>query len=452
MTRDLGIKILFTVHWGAFWLRVLSRDPFTSSRLLPPPLLLHGKVMANLNMRLLPASRPMVKGLCPPKVGKLAVGVGSKAHIVRSTSVSKGLDFSKIKTEEQFLGAMEMGAKSGILPDGLLELWKDFFENYKAAVLSSGVEDAEKLIIEVQASIADRVLDQFADPYTFPSYHERILEPYNYYEFGQKYVASLLDFNESVVGNLDRWGEIDSQIKAGENVVLLANHQTEADPGVFAHMLESTYPDLAENVIYVAGDRVVTDPMCKPFSMGRNLFCVHSKKHMDDIPELKKEKTATNRRTLVTMARKLGEGGLLLWIAPSGGRDRPNADDEWIPNEYDPSVVELMRKLCLSSKVPSHLYPMAMVSWNMMPPPKGVQKALGERRLTNYVPVGISVAEELDVDAILSDLPEDAEERPQALATAAHEATVEEYKKLDKAIHDSAARSDMPQFQQPWKE
>jgi hypothetical protein len=30
-------------------------------------------------------------------------------------------------------------------------------------------------------------------------------------------------------------------------------------------------------VIYVAGDRVVTDALCKPFSMGRNLFCVHSK-------------------------------------------------------------------------------------------------------------------------------------------------------------------------------
>jgi len=41
---------------------------------------------------------------------------------------------------------------------------------------------------------------------------------------------------------------------------------------------------------YIAGDRVVADPLCKPFSMGRNLFCVHSRKRMDDIPELKSEK------------------------------------------------------------------------------------------------------------------------------------------------------------------
>lgn len=40
----------------------------------------------------------------------------------------------------------------------------------------------------------------------------------------------------------------------------------------------------------LAGDRVVADPLCKPFSMGRNLFCVHSRKRMDDIPELKAEK------------------------------------------------------------------------------------------------------------------------------------------------------------------
>lgn len=39
-----------------------------------------------------------------------------------------------------------------------------------------------------------------------------------------------------------------------------------------------------------AGDRVVADPLCKPFSMGRNLFCVHSRKRMDDVPELKAEK------------------------------------------------------------------------------------------------------------------------------------------------------------------
>ena len=45
-----------------------------------------------------------------------------------------------------------------------------------------------------------------------------------------------------------------------------------------------------DSALCIAGDRVVADPLCKPFSMGRNLFCVHSRKRMDDIPELKAEK------------------------------------------------------------------------------------------------------------------------------------------------------------------
>ena len=38
---------------------------------------------------------------------------------------------------------------------------------------------------------------------------------------------------------------------------------------VWALLLEGTHPNLATDVIYVAGDRVVSDPLCKPFSMGR---------------------------------------------------------------------------------------------------------------------------------------------------------------------------------------
>ena len=54
--------------------------------------------------------------------------------------------------------------------------------------------------------------------------------------------------------------------------------------------------------IYVAGDRVITDPLCKPFSMGRNLLCVYSKKHMNDDPELVDMKRRANTRSLKEMA------------------------------------------------------------------------------------------------------------------------------------------------------
>lgn len=55
-----------------------------------------------------------------------------------------------------------------------------------AAVVNSGVPGAdERRVAQVMGAIADRVCDQFVNPYTFPSFHQRILEPYNYYDFGQ---------------------------------------------------------------------------------------------------------------------------------------------------------------------------------------------------------------------------------------------------------------------------
>ena len=57
-------------------------------------------------------------------------------------------------------------------------------------------------------------------------------EPYDYYEFGQRYVRNLINFEESVLGHPEIFDTIEAQLAAGENVVMLANHQTEADPAV----------------------------------------------------------------------------------------------------------------------------------------------------------------------------------------------------------------------------
>jgi len=359
--------------------------------------------------------------------------------------------WATIDSKPKFFGILDKLVEGGKCPPQLVAGFKDFYENYRGAVVGSGAPGAdEAFATRVQATIADVVFNQFASPYTFPSFHKRILEPYDYYNFGQRYVGSLINFSTSTVGNIDRFAEIDKQLAAGHNVVLLANHQTEADPGVFAHMLEATHPRLAQEVIYVAGDRVVTDPLCKPFSMGRNLFCVHSKKHLDDVPELKAAKQETNRKTLVAMGRALAEGGKLIWIAPSGGRDRPRADGTWLPDTFDPTAVELMRNLLSRSKHPGHLYPMAMWSWKLMPPPKTVDKALGERRLTNYTGVGISVAPELDVAAITQPAGGDKEAAQRLLAEAAHVASTAEYVALDRAIEDAAWRATQQQFSQPW--
>lgn len=51
----------------------------------------------------------------------------------------------------------------------------------------------------------------------------------------QNYVRNLVDFRNSVVGHLENFDRVAAYLAAGDNVVMLANHQTEADPG--AHPL-----------------------------------------------------------------------------------------------------------------------------------------------------------------------------------------------------------------------
>ena len=94
----------------------------------------------------------------------------------------------------------------------------------------------------------------------------------------------------------------------------LPAHNAVCCAGVWALLLEATHARLATDVFYVAGDRVVADPLCKPFSMGRNLFCVHSRKHLDDDPSTKEAKQRTNRKTLTEMTKALAQ--VLRYVLP----------------------------------------------------------------------------------------------------------------------------------------
>jgi glycerol-3-phosphate O-acyltransferase len=373
-------------------------------------------------------------------------------HAIPSAGVPNA--FLTVDDENSFFKALNQECESGRIPKQLLPLWTDFFGNYKNALLSSDLPDHDiKLVAEVQATIADTVINQLANPYIFPSYHKGITEPYNYFEFGQRYVGSLIDFNSSYIGHLERFDRIQQEINAGDNVIILANHQSEADPGIWAHMLMHTHPDLAKNVIYVAGDRVISDPLCVPFSMGRNLFCVHSKRRMDDNPDTKAEKAALNRQTLRNMGEAIAKGGCLLWIAPAGGRDRPDDDGVYVPAKFDPDSVELMRALSSKAKKKvgrvSHLYPLAMFSAPLMPAPKTIDKALGERRIVNFTGVGISIGEELNVEAITAGI-EGRDAIAMTVSNAVYERVCKLYIELDAVVKDPASAPAI--FTQPWKQ
>lgn len=73
---------------------------------------------------------------------------------------------------------------------------------------------------------------------------------------------------KSSLQGIDQAKNIEALINRGENVIILSNHQTEADPQVISILLESVgLGSLAERIIYVAGHKVTSDPVAIPFSM-----------------------------------------------------------------------------------------------------------------------------------------------------------------------------------------
>uniref|UniRef100_A0A0C9S3S3 glycerol-3-phosphate 1-O-acyltransferase n=1 Tax=Wollemia nobilis TaxID=56998 RepID=A0A0C9S3S3_9CONI len=362
--------------------------------------------------------------------------------------------FLNVKSEEELFLGIQKEIEAKRLPASAAAAMEDVYRSYQNAVFMSGNPNAKEIVLSNMATAFDRILLEFEDPFTFSSYHKAIREPFDYYMFGQNYIRPLIDFRTSYVGNLSLFNEMEKFLMQGHNIVLFSNHQSEADPAAIALMLETTNAYMAERITYIAGDRVILDPVCKVFSMGRNLLCVYSKKHVNDVPELAEMKRKANTRTLKEMALLLRKGGQIIWIAPSGGRDRPDqVTKEWFPAHFDASSVDNMRRLVEHSGVPGHLYPLALLCYDIMPPPLQVEKEIGEKRIIGYHGVGISVAPEIMFSEFAARL-ENQEKVKEAFLKALYDTVVMHYNVLKSAVHGGKgmdASTSFVSLSQPWQ-
>ncbi|KAF5194281.1 Glycerol-3-phosphate acyltransferase protein [Thalictrum thalictroides] len=362
--------------------------------------------------------------------------------------------FLDAQTEQELLSGINKEIDAGKLPLSVAAGLEELYKSYRNAVVQSGNPRADEITLTNMAATFDRILWDVEDPFTFSSYHKAIREPFDYYVFGQNYIRPLINFRKSYVGNISVFGDMEDKLRQGHNVILISNHQTEADPAVIALLLEKTSPHIAENVTYIAGDRVVADPLCKPFSMGRNLICVYSKKHMNDIPELAEMKRRANTRSLKEMAMLLRSGSQIIWIAPSGGRDRPDpSTGEWFPAPFDDSSVDNIRRLADHSGVPRHIYPLTLMCHDIMPPPPQVEKEIGEKRVISFHGVGLSVAPEINFNEIAS-MHENPEEVKVEFSRALYNSVTEQYNVLKSAILENQglkASISSVSLSQPWQ-
>ncbi|GMH80626.1 hypothetical protein TrST_g638 [Triparma strigata] len=281
------------------------------------------------------------------------------------------------------------------IPEEMLPGLEHFITEYLTATSSTGIPSAIQRITTCLKLGATHGLGP--SKYTFETSHTALRSgPFDYYAFGNDFFRPCVDPTSSFVGGVDNLKQAMSQIEAGDNVVFLANHQSEADPQVVSLMLESVgYAEEASKITFLAGHKVTTDPLAIPFSMGRNLLCIHSKKHIDSDPTQKDFKQKQNLKTMGSMLEMLKVGSRCLWVAPSGGRDRRNVETGDVPIAgFDSKTIDMFRLMARKSKKECHFYPFSMVSYDVCPPPDSVEAGVGELRNVRYGPVGVWVGEE----------------------------------------------------------
>lgn len=283
--------------------------------------------------------------------------------------------------------------KQSQIPPKIMAVLQDFIPQYLQSV-KIPKEDATHILKQY----FEKVVEQLHHPYIFELFHESLQEPFNYYQLGLDFIRPLVDFNRSNVEGLDQIDRIQMQRSNRENVIFLSNHQIEPDPQVIGLLLEQSHPLLAQQMIFVAGHRVTTDPMAVPLSLGCNLLCIYSKKHINYPPQEKANKVLHNQKTLQEMSHLLKEGGKCIYVAPSGGRDRINAQGQIEVAPFDAANIELFRLIAEQAGPPVHFYPLAIDSYSLLPPPQQVEKEIGERRQVCYAPIRMAVGPELDME------------------------------------------------------
>jgi len=315
---------------------------------------------------------------------------------------------------------------------GFTKGMKVFFATYlKSHVIARTPDDEYREMLNVTLT---RFLDSVAqkEPYTFEPFHEAVRGPrFDYYSWGNRFFRPLIKYRSSRVDGLEHVQKIQSLLADGENVVLIGNHQTEADPQVLSILLEMEgYEDIAEKTIFVAGHKVTTDPLAIPFSMGRNLLTIFSKKYLESFEdEDEKEKaSARNRQTVAEMQRLLVEGGNIFWVAPSGGRDRRDREvGEFVPAKFDASSVGLFSILAKRAERAgthrTHFFPLAMWTHRLVPPPQEAVSDVGEERSAERAAVGLAFGEEVCPESVggRKKFPEVIEKRVNEAYWAIHE-------------------------------
>lgn len=294
-----------------------------------------------------------------------------------------------------FLNELKTNLEEKKIPPQIYEIFYRLYKAYIKTLTTANIDYSEH--VKIFPVYLDLVKKQLANPYTFEPYHQKITKPFNHDQFGIDLFEPMVDTEKSVLLQPENLDRMEAQIAAKENVILLANHQTEVDPQLINIRLKERYPDLMNAFVIVAGNRVISDPVAVPLSLGCNMLCIYSKRYIDNPPEKKEEKLLHNGRTMQRMKELLSTGGKFIYVAPSGGRDRKGADGTITLSPFDPSAIEMFNLMTRKSGTPAHFYPLALKTYDILPPPETVKVELGEFRICSREPAHFAFGDEIDM-------------------------------------------------------
>jgi glycerol-3-phosphate O-acyltransferase len=320
----------------------------------------------------------------------------------------------KNSKSNSFYTALEHYVKEGSIPPKYGHILEKFYQGYQLAISSR--EEPSNHHQELFVNLLHLIKQQCLEPYLFQPYHQQLRQPFDYYQFGLDILKPLVDLPRSSVLGLEHLRTITASLEKGENAIFLANHQAEADPQAISILLEDSHPEFAEKMIFVAGERVITDPLAVPFSMGRNLLCIFSKRYIDHPPEQKMKKQLHNKRTMELMSELLSEGGKAIYVAPSGGRDRPDEKGVVEVAPFDPQSIEMLYLMAQRAGHPTYFYPLALKTYELLPPPQTIQVELGEVRTTKRAGIHLAFGPKIEMEHFPGCDVQDKHERRSARA------------------------------------
>ena len=285
------------------------------------------------------------------------------------------------------------------LPPQAASAIESFCLSYKNAV---GSQEAFSLALPSLISYLEQIKKNFDTPFVFSHYHAQERAPFDFFHMARDIINPLIEKEASTVTGIDNLKAIDEALARKENVILLSNHQTEPDPQIISLQVEPYSRKLSQEMISIAGHRVTEDPLAIPFSRGCNLICIYSKKYIEHPPEEKAEKLLHNARSLSKLEELLQTGGSAFYVAPSGGRDRWDAEGNVSIAPFDPQSVELFRLLAKKAGRPTHFHLLTLSTIHLLPPPQGINIELGEQRIASRAPVHLHFSQEISFEGLSS--------------------------------------------------